>query len=419
MSVPSDLHVGYVRRALQEFLAFVPEPPPLPGPGEDTLTARNAWCQQHRAKDTAELGRRWTERLDALGSALFRAGMADRIREGRPALEPPLPLMIDRALEQAHALLRIAADKAEGGHRWRQIRARLRLGRNVSDEERERAAQLEVGVLDYSDILTNLLYADGDTFRIFTAAIRQCVGQVLGTPSPDPTFPPTSPDGSPASPSNEYRPMTSSELYALQDWTPISGNRLPKIILAVESWRTALTQHNGQAWDARNLFLTLTMSLQNGRFFEGQDQIPLGRPRLEEALHHLRQLAHRGNATDTETSDALNDVLREVTAVAAGAKPNRASGSKYRSDKGEPSARANKEELTVKEAATISGISRGQISRLANDGSLKSNGKTGNQRRINSADLNRFLLERAQKPEQAESDEAVLRKLRKAQQRRN
>src|SRR5262249_51196136 len=145
------LQVGCIRRALEDFLAFVPDPPPLPSPGESPEAAIKAWCGRLRATDRRDIGRKWTERLDALGSALFPAGMANPLRQGRPAKESLLTLMIDRAAEQAHALLRIATDKAEGKHLWRQIRARLRLGEDVSDEERQRAAQLDVGVLGYSD----------------------------------------------------------------------------------------------------------------------------------------------------------------------------------------------------------------------------------------------------------------------------
>jgi excisionase family DNA binding protein len=73
--------------------------------------------------------------------------------------------------------------------------------------------------------------------------------------------------------------------------------------------------------------------------------------------------------------------------------------------------------LTVSEAAALSGINKGTISRLVNRGDVKSNGKKRRNRRIDSADFNRYLLKRPENPESAESNEAVERRLRKAQQR--
>jgi excisionase family DNA binding protein len=72
--------------------------------------------------------------------------------------------------------------------------------------------------------------------------------------------------------------------------------------------------------------------------------------------------------------------------------------------------------LTVSQAATLSWIDKGTISRLADRGELKTNGLKGKQRRIDSADLNRFLLQRAEKPEREETNEQVEKKLRRAQQ---
>jgi excisionase family DNA binding protein len=79
---------------------------------------------------------------------------------------------------------------------------------------------------------------------------------------------------------------------------------------------------------------------------------------------------------------------------------------------GSPSSFATDEKqwLTVTEAATISGINRGTISRMASSGELKSNAKGGRHRRINSADLNRLILKRANRPERKESDESINRK---------
>src|SRR5207248_539787 len=69
MSVLSDVQIGGVRRALDEFLSFVPNPPPLPGPGKDKEAVIESWCRQHNARDRKELGSAWTKRLEALGAA--------------------------------------------------------------------------------------------------------------------------------------------------------------------------------------------------------------------------------------------------------------------------------------------------------------------------------------------------------------
>jgi hypothetical protein len=70
--------------------------------------------------------------------------------------------------------------------------------------------------------------------------------------------------------------------------------------------------------------------------------------------------------------------------------------------------------LTVTEAATASGCNPGQISRAADSGTLKSNGKRGRGRLIDAADLSLWLLRRAERGEVTESTEAVERKLKRA-----
>jgi excisionase family DNA binding protein len=109
----------------------------------------------------------------------------------------------------------------------------------------------------------------------------------------------------------------------------------------------------------------------------------------------LRRLADLG----TERSGVFGD-----RAVEAGAPP--------------PAKGEQKDDnwLTVSQAAKLSGIDKGTISRLVDRGDVKSNGETGRKRRIDSADFSRYLLQRSESPERAESDEAVERKLRKAQQ---
>jgi hypothetical protein len=63
--------------------------------------------------------------------------------------------------------------------------------------------------------------------------------------------------------------------------------------------------------------------------------------------------------------------------------------------------------LTVTEAATHSGISAGVISRAADLGELKSNGKKERERRIDAVDLARWGLKRAKKSKPTESYEQV------------
>ena len=69
--------------------------------------------------------------------------------------------------------------------------------------------------------------------------------------------------------------------------------------------------------------------------------------------------------------------------------------------------------LKVSEAERVSNINRGQISRAADTGELKSNGKTGRERRIDTADFCRWVLARSDHPERAESSEHVERLMRR------
>jgi hypothetical protein len=70
--------------------------------------------------------------------------------------------------------------------------------------------------------------------------------------------------------------------------------------------------------------------------------------------------------------------------------------------------------LTVAEAAQISGINKGIISRAVDDGDLKSNGKKLRARRIDGTDFNRWQLARANKLKSMESDEQVRKLLDRA-----
>jgi hypothetical protein len=64
--------------------------------------------------------------------------------------------------------------------------------------------------------------------------------------------------------------------------------------------------------------------------------------------------------------------------------------------------------ISVAQAAQISGINPGVISRAADAGQLRSNGKKGKgKRKIDALDFTRWQLERIKRPERAESDEHV------------
>ena len=66
--------------------------------------------------------------------------------------------------------------------------------------------------------------------------------------------------------------------------------------------------------------------------------------------------------------------------------------------------------ISLADAEKLSGINRGVISKAAKADEIKSNGETGKGKiKIDSADFNRWHLERAKRPEQAESDEEVKR----------
>jgi hypothetical protein len=72
--------------------------------------------------------------------------------------------------------------------------------------------------------------------------------------------------------------------------------------------------------------------------------------------------------------------------------------------------------LSLAQAEQLSGINRGTISRAIDAGEIKSNGETGKgKRKIDSADFNRWHLERANRLEQTESEEQVEKLLKNAE----
>src|SRR5262249_49749799 len=76
--------------------------------------------------------------------------------------------------------------------------------------------------------------------------------------------------------------------------------------------------------------------------------------------------------------------------------------------------RATKKWVRVTDAAEAAGCDRGIITRAVDAGALKSNGKSRGDRRIDAADLTRWMLARAEKPARQESAEAVLAKMERA-----
>jgi hypothetical protein len=68
--------------------------------------------------------------------------------------------------------------------------------------------------------------------------------------------------------------------------------------------------------------------------------------------------------------------------------------------------------LTVTQAASLSAMNTGAISRAVARGDLKSNGRTGRERRIDAIDFTRWHLEQLAKTEMQETDEQVRKKLR-------
>jgi excisionase family DNA binding protein len=65
--------------------------------------------------------------------------------------------------------------------------------------------------------------------------------------------------------------------------------------------------------------------------------------------------------------------------------------------------------LTVSDAAKIADVNPGVITRAVDSGKLKGNEQKGRERRIDRADLTRWIQERGGKPEPGESDEQVRR----------
>jgi hypothetical protein len=101
----------------------------------------------------------------------------------------------------------------------------------------------------------------------------------------------------------------------------VTPELLREIMVEVEAWRCALMKKDPIEEDRhRAIFCALTVCLKLGRSYGDppQDSLPLGRPRLEEALWNLHQVVTcRPRATDREKTNALNEVLESSRAGAA------------------------------------------------------------------------------------------------------
>jgi hypothetical protein len=69
--------------------------------------------------------------------------------------------------------------------------------------------------------------------------------------------------------------------------------------------------------------------------------------------------------------------------------------------------------ITISQAQRISSINKGTISRAADSKEIRTNGEMGRLRLLDSADFNRWHLERIDKPERQESDQHIQEKMRR------
>src|SRR5258707_527089 len=77
----SDIEIGFVRRHLSEVHDFVSGPAPTGTP--DVI---EQWCRSVCEVDTLrKVAERWTECVKNLGRCLLAVGLAERVRQQRPA----------------------------------------------------------------------------------------------------------------------------------------------------------------------------------------------------------------------------------------------------------------------------------------------------------------------------------------------
>jgi hypothetical protein len=103
--------------------------------------------------------------------------------------------------------------------------------------------------------------------------------------------------------------------------------------------------------------------------------------------------------------------LREELATPPEAKDNTVQAVTRPGDRAAASGADTNGWYTVTQAARIATCNSGVISNAVKAGKLKSNGKDGHSRRVDAADLSRWQLERATRPESTESEDAVQKKM--------
>jgi hypothetical protein len=119
--------------------------------------------------------------VEALGAAVFAAGLADRLAPSRPpALASEWPEQnLGGPEESARLVLCLAADLAEAREVFRKARLASRGGKAPPEEDRARAARVIAGAYVIRDVLANLLYVDAGTLDRFHQALKATVEGVL------------------------------------------------------------------------------------------------------------------------------------------------------------------------------------------------------------------------------------------------
>jgi hypothetical protein len=111
---------------------------------------------------------------------LYEVGLADKMREGRPASPSGLLLNdLHTTAGLAHAILCLAVDRAQADDVSRRARRAAEAGKPFPRSERERAAQMTVNTWQIREVLANYLLVDEPTFRQFQNDLRACVEPLL------------------------------------------------------------------------------------------------------------------------------------------------------------------------------------------------------------------------------------------------
>jgi hypothetical protein len=136
--------------------------------------------------------------------------------------------------------------------------------------------------------------------------------------------------------------------------------------------------------------------------------------RLMEFVHSLALEKRLGSSLHTKRSNSLKSrrLAPGITVSKLEAFEAVALALKMVAEECSTSEKPNaKEWVRVNKAARIAFVNSGQISRAVTDGDLKGNGKKRRERRVDRQDLTRWIQERVERPERAESDESVKRKM--------